>query len=41
MEVHFVQIVDEPNQVLALQTWSSISIFIPVEEIGELVVKMG
>ena len=40
MEAHTVQIVDEPNQTLALQTCSSISVFVPAEEVGELVVKM-
>ena len=39
-EAHIVQIVDEPNQTLALQTCSSISVFVPTEEVGELVVKM-
>ena len=39
-ETHIVQIVDEPNQIFALQTRSSISIFVPTEEVGELVVEI-
>ena len=40
METHIAQIVDKPNQVLALQTWSGILIFVPAEEVDELVVEM-
>ena len=39
-EAHIVQIVDEPNQILALQTWDSIFVFVPAEEVGELVVEI-
>ena len=37
---HVVQIVDEPSQILALQTWSSVLVFVPTEEVGELVVEI-
>ena len=40
VEAHFIQIVDEPSQVLALQTWNSILAFIPAEEVTELVVEI-
>ena len=39
-EAHIVQIVDEPGQILALQTWNSILVFFPTEEVGELVVEI-
>ena len=35
-----VQIVDQPSQIFALQTWSSILVFVSAEEVDELVVKM-
>ena len=40
METHIVQIVDQPSQILALQTWDSILVFVPAEEVDELVVEM-
>ena len=39
VEAHIVQIVDEPSQILAFQTCSSILVFVPMEEVGELVVE--
>ena len=39
-EAHIVQIVDEPSQIFASQTWDSISVFVPAEEVDELAVKM-
>ena len=39
-EADFVQIVDEPSQILALQTRSCILVFVPTEEVGELVVEI-
>ena len=39
-ETHLIQIVDEPSQVLALQTRSSIFVFVPAEEVSELVVEI-
>ena len=39
-EAHIVQIVDESSQILALQTWDSISVFVPAEEADEPAVKM-
>ena len=38
---HIVQIVDEPNQILPLQTWNSIFVCVPAEEVGELAVEIG
>ena len=38
---HIVQIVDEPIQILTLQTWNSILIFVPAEEDSELAVEIG
>ena len=40
VEAHIVQIVDEPSQIPALQTWSSILVFVSAEEVGELVVEI-
>ena len=40
-ETHIIQIVDEPRQIITLQTWNSILVFVPAEEVGELVVKIG
>ena len=40
VETHIIQIVDEPGQILALQILSSIPIFVPTEEVGELVVEI-
>ena len=39
-EAHIVQIVDEPNQILASQNWDSIFVFVPAEEVDEPAVKM-
>ena len=40
VEAHIFQIVDKSNQILALQTWDSISVFVPEEEVDEPAVKM-
>ena len=37
---HTVQVVDDPSQVLALQAWDNISVFVPAKEVSELVAKM-
>ena len=39
-EAHIVQMVDEPRQSPALLAWNDISIFLPADEVDELVVKM-
>ena len=40
VKAHVVQVVDQPSQILALQTWSSIFVFVPAEEVDELVVEL-
>ena len=39
VEAYIVQIFDKPSQVLALQTWDSILVFVPAEEVDELFVE--
>ena len=40
VNTHVVQIVDKPSQVLALQTCCTIFVFVPAEEVDELVVEL-
>ena len=40
VKAHIVKIVDEPSQILALQTWDSISVFLSTEDVDELAMKM-
>ena len=39
VKTHVVQIVDQPSQIFALQTWDSILIFVPAEEVDKLVAE--
>ena len=41
VEAHIVQTVDEPSQILILQIWNSILVFVLVEVVGDLVVEIG
>ena len=38
-KAHIIQIVDKPSQTLASQTWDGILVFVPAEEVDELVVE--
>ena len=39
-ETHAIQILDEPGQILSLQAWNNILVFVPTEEVDELPVKL-
>ena len=39
VKAHIAQIVDQPSQIFALQTWDSILVFVPTEEVDEPVME--
>ena len=41
MATYFIQVVDNPHQILALKVWRALDIFFPIKYIAELVVKVG
>ena len=38
---YIIQIFDEPRQTLTFQSWKGLLILVPVEEVGELLMKLG
>ena len=41
LKPHFIQVINKPGQILALQAWNNVLIFIPAEDVCELLVKPG
>ena len=41
LRTHVIQVLDEPYQILALQTCNNVSILVPAKEVAELFVKLG
>ena len=41
LKTHFIQVINEPGQILALQAWKNVLILVSVEEVCELLVKPG
>ena len=40
LETHTIEILDEPRQIVTLQTWNDVLILLPAEEVDKLWVKL-